>query len=387
MRIYSLKEADVKGRRVMVRADFDVPLRSGKVADEFRIRETLPTFRWIAAHGGMIRIVTHLGRPEGMSPAKFSLKKIAPLLERLLNKPVTFVADPFDRSALKKYGMDGSVLLFENIRFWAGEERGDSTFAEALARWGDLYVNEAFANSHRAHASMTLLPKLLSSYAGFHLERELRHLGALTERPKRPFVVIVGGAKLETKLPLIMRFLEQADRVLVGGALANALLSLRGIAMGIVPPFTGTLTKEELHTLKTNEKLCVPEDVVAAKSMTGRRSGRITDPEGMDPREYALDIGPATAASFGVHLKRARTVLWNGPLGYAEAATFAAGTRRIAEILSRVKAYKVVGGGDTIGILQKYRLLKGFSHVSTGGGALLQFLSGEKLAGVEALKR
>ncbi len=386
MRIRSLKKIEVQGKRVLVRADFDVPMRNGAIADDFRIREAFPTLHHVIEKGGMLRVIAHLGRPGGIRKGELSLKKMVPFLERLFKQPVVMVDDPGDTVAFKKYRDSGEIILFDNIRFFPGEERNDSSFARALAQWGDLYVNEAFANAHRAHASVVALPNLLPSYAGFHFEAEVACLALLVKgRPARPFVVVLGGAKLETKLPLITRFLSRADHVLIGGALANTLLSLRGIPMGVAAPFPD-VSQEEMKMLGVQKKLYFPEDVMVARSVSSRAPHHVAVVGALLPEERALDIGPRTIERFGVLLENAKTVLWNGPLGCAELIPFSKGTRECARLISTLKAYKVVGGGDTIGVLRKYNLLKGFSHISTGGGAMLEFLSGKKLPALEALK-
>lgn len=371
-------------KRVLFRADFDVAMYGGKIQDDFRIRAAIPSIRFILKNGGLIRIVAHLDRPHGKVTASLSMRKIARYLSRVLNKEVVFIHDPLNNSFLRRYNTSPKILFFENIRFWSGEEKNNAAFARQLSRWGDLYVNDAFAVSHRTHASVAAVTKYLPSYIGLRFEEELRILEKLIKNPRKPFVVVVGGAKLETKIPLVKKFLARRCWVLAGGAIANTFLHACGISVGKSRIEARFLKK--VYTLIDHPRFYLPDDVLVAADIGSSRV-RNTDIRGVRTNEIIFDIGPRTAKKFGTILKRAKTIFWNGPLGFAEFSKFASGTRKLAHTLQEVRAFSVVGGGDTVAILKKYRALRGFDYISTGGGATLEYLAGKKLPGLEALKR
>lgn len=385
-RLHLLNEADIKaGTRVIVRADLDVGVKNGKIADDFRLRAGLPTLRYLLELGARVRIVGYLGRPQGRQDKKLTLEPIARRLGALLRRKVVFVQDPFNEGTMHKYRQSPEILLFENIRFWPEESQNNVVFARRIARWGDIYVNDAFANSHRSEASLVGLPKILSAYAGLRLTEEIAALQNIMVRPKRPLVAVLGGVKIETKLPFIRKFLRSADRVLVGGALANTILFLSGESIGRSVVDAGRQFTR--RRLVKNRKLVVPRDVITARALSSRAKPRLQEVGQIPVDEYILDIGPATRAEFIRELQRAKTIVWNGPLGIAEVPAFAKGTIAVARALQKSKGFTVVGGGDTIAVLNRYKLLKGFGHISTGGGAMLEFLSGKKLPAIEALKR
>lgn len=343
MRIYQLSKAPIKkGTRVIVRADFDVAIKSGKVADDFRIRKVMPTLKYLLQKGASLRIISHLDRPGGKKVSGLSMAPVRRHLQGLLKKEIIFIADPLSEKAFAEFNSSRQILFFENIRFWPGEEKNDPKFAKKLARWGDIYVNEAFADSHRAHASITQIAKYLPSFAGLNLEKELFYLGKMLKSPKRPYVAAIGGIKLETKLPLVKKFLREADGVLLGSGL-------------------GRFGKSGA------KNLYAPLDY-------------ITDKKGNN-----VDIGPKTISRFTELVKDAKTVVWNGPLG--NTPNFPRGTQAFAKAVGHLSAVKIVGGGDTILALEKYGLLRNFTHVSAGGGAMLEFLAGKKLPGIEALRQ
>lgn len=384
--IYSIQQASLKGKRVIIRADFDVTMRGNRILDDFRILSVLPTIRLILHKGGKVRIISYRGRPQGVRDAELSMKSIARFLERRLKRKVIFLPDILDEAACIRHKDSSSVIFFENIRFWPEEEKNDKEFARKVSRWGDIFVNEAFANAHRDHACITTLARLLPSYAGLHLETEIANLSALFHLPPKPFVAVLGGAKLETKLPLIHQFLSSADRVLLGGALANTLFAVEGRQIGKSVISNDYMACEMKKILK-HKKLYLPVDVVVAASFNGSSGYRVVRPNEVKDTEYIVDVGPETVALFSSIARNAKTLVWNGPLGYVETAAFAKGTKVFAQSLALLKAFKVVGGGDTTGVLRQYRLLANFTHVSTGGGAMLEFLAGKKLPGIEALKR
>jgi len=378
----TIKEAKInKGQRVLIRADFDVVVKGDKVSEDFRIRAVLPTVRFILKKGGLIRLLAHLDRPGGKFVSGLSLKRVTGYLEKLFNRRVIFIRNPFAQRIFEKYKDSKEIVLFENIRFWPGEETNDEVFSKNLGRWGDIYINDAFASSHRKHASVVALANLLPSFAGFALEEEVKSLNKILQNPSRPFFAILGGAKLETKLPLIKLFLKIADGVLIGGVLVNPF---------VVYPEKQKLSEKSgkfrgIKKIRSNHRLYLPSDVVVAKNLNSK--GETLAIGEMREDKAIFDIGPETVKSFAALLGKAKTVVWNGPLGLAEKKEFSFGTTGVAKSLSRIKAFKVIGGGDTIAILRKYKILKGFSHISLGGGAMLEFLVGKKLPGIEVLKR
>ncbi len=386
MNLPSIRNLDVRGKRVLVRADFDIELTQKHLAHDIRMRANMDTINYILRKGGSVRIITHNGRPNGKYEKNMSLKPLIGHLERMTKKSVSFIPDPFERSAFNAHHDSGDILLFENIRFWPGEEANSSLFARKIAAWGDIYVNEAFANCHRRHASVAALARKLPSYAGFHLEREIMVLARLLRAPPRPFIAVLGGAKLETKLPLIRRFLKTAEYVLIGGALANTMFALRGMETG-----KSVIAKEEKHTKRLrelrNRKLILPIDVVASRALHKGALYRVCKPQDIKKDEYIVDIGPETLNFFMEKIKNAKSLVWNGPLGCYEIPEFAHGTHAFARRLKSLAALKVVGGGNSLATLAEHNLLSSFTHVSTGGGAMLEFLSGKKLPGIEALKR
>ncbi len=371
MRLKTVEAASIrKETRVLVRADFDVKVVRGRVVDDFRIRAALPTLHFLLQKGARLRILAHRDRPHGTRVAHLSMWPVAERLSVLIKKKVRVIADPFSQRAFQDFDMSDDILLFENIRFWPGEEKNSAPFAHALARWGDMYVNEAFATSHRSHASLLRLPTYLPAYAGQYLAREVEYLTRVRTKPRRPFVAILGGAKLETKLPFVRLFLETSDAVLVGGKIGNLLCA------------PGAHTRQGKYCL--SPLLWLPTDGIAAR--TPRGHGRIAAADALRTGETFLDIGPKTIRLFEEVIQGAGTVVWNGPMGYTERPAFAKGTKAIARAIARVRGLTVIGGVDTVSALRQYRLLKGFSHVSTGGGAMLEFLLRGTLPGIEALK-
>ncbi|MBI4224803.1 MAG: phosphoglycerate kinase [Candidatus Sungbacteria bacterium] len=379
------------GKRVLIRADFDVDAPKGRIPDDLRILRVLPVIHACLKAGARVRLIAHRGRPHGTHVKSLSLRPVAKYLERALKRAVPFVSDPFADGAERTYE-PAPCLLFENIRFWPGEETNDDAFGAELARWGDLYINEAFANSHRAHASMVALAAKLPAYMGPALYDELRSLQLVRDKPKRPLVAILGGAKLETKMPLLKQFLKTADAVIIGGVLANTIYAFEGDEIGksrseAVP--AGRQDKSGLNTssLLRSKKLHIPSDVVVVKSLRGSSRRTVKDIESVDPDDYIVDIGERSMKHFSELLNKAGTIVWNGPFGYTEVPEFARGTKMLARAIARAKAISVVGGGDVIAAVGAKTLLRTVTHVSAGGGAMLAFLTGEKLPGVEALRR
>ena len=372
------------GLRVLIRIDADVAMQGGRISEDFRIRQALPTIRAALRHKAHIRIISHRDRPKGVPSDVLSQRRVCLYLSRLLKKKMAFVKNPFDKDTLQKLNESADILFFENIRFWKGEEENDIPFARDLAHWADIYVNDAFANCHRKHASVLAITSTLPSYAGINLAKEVATLERVLTNPARPLIAILGGAKLETKVPLIKQFLALADHVLIGGAIANTLIAALGYEVG-----KSLVDKEKKDAAQflLNKKLHIPSDVVVTKNLSRSSSIRACAISGVAPDEYIVDIGPQTLKTFSSLLAVSGMVVWNGPMGFAEVPLFAKGTIYLANAVRRAHAFKILGGGDTIALLRAYRALRGFTYVSTGGGAMLEFLSGKKLASLEALKK
>jgi len=391
----SIRDLELKGRRVFIRVDFNVPMSAGKVEDDTRIRETLPTLRLAIERGARVVLASHLGRPKGKVDLKYSLAPVAVWLKELLgNKAVAFAADCVgaDAEAKSKALHDGDVLLLENVRFHAEEEANDSEFARKLAGLCDgLFVCDAFGSAHRAHASVVGITKFVSqSAAGLLMEKELAYLGKAISQPDRPFVSVLGGAKVSDKIEVVQNLTKLADAMLIGGAMAYTFLKSQGLPIGksLVENDKLDLARDLLNEAKSrNFRLVLPVDHVLAESFDSAET-RVTDiahtPEGW----MGLDIGPKTIELFRKEISTARTIVWNGPLGMFEKPAFAQGTLAVARAVaaaSAAGATSIVGGGDSVAAVEQSGLASQISHISTGGGASLEFLAGEKLPGVEAL--
>jgi phosphoglycerate kinase len=390
----SVRDLDVEGRRVFVRVDFNVPLEDGAITDDTRIRESVPTIRHVLDRGGLPVLASHLGRPKGKVKAEFSLAPVAGHLSRLLAMPVAFVEDCVGRVAADAVAAaqpgGRSVVLLENLRFHAEEEENDEGFARELASLADRYVNDAFGAAHRAHASVDALPRRMSRpAAGLLMEKELRYLGGVLDAPDRPFVAVLGGAKVSDKLEVIDNLLGKIDGLLVGGAMAYTFLRQRGLA-------TGTSLVEEDRIAdaarigRRAEELGVPfelpvDHVVADRIEADATTEVLQVSDQAIGNRKGLDIGPETIAAFSRRLAGARTVVWNGPMGVFEIDAFADGTMAIAAAVARVRGTTIVGGGDSIAAIRKAGVSDKVTHISTGGGASLEFLGGRRLPGVEAL--
>lgn len=383
-RIPVVSKKVVAGKRILMRVDFDIAIEKGIITEDFRIQANMPSMRFVLASGGLLRLVSYRGRPNGARQDEFSLAPIAAYCEKFLKRRVIFIRDPLDEATLQKYGDSQEVLLFENIRFWKEEEKNDLQFAQRIARWGEVYVNEAFANCHRSHALVEAITHILPSYVGFHFAEEIHNLTALLQKPTHPFVVVLGGAKLETKLPLITRFVRRADAVLVGGMLANTLLAARGYSMG-KSKVERDATLLSSPALKS-KKIILPQDVTIVDTFERDARVRTVARDKVPQDVYVGDIGHKAAFEFAEIIKNAATIVWNGPLGYAEIAQCRKGTATIAKAIAASGAFSVIGGGDSIEALGRLKMLNKFSFISTGGGAMLEFLSGKKLPGIEALK-
>ncbi len=388
----TIRDVDFRGKRTLVRVDFNVPLKNGEVADDTRISAALPTLHVLIAAGARIILMSHLGRPKGKPDPAQSLKPVGTRLAALLGRPVAFADDCIGPAAEAAAGRlrDGEVLLLENLRFHAEEEKNDPEFARSLAKLADLYVNDAFGSAHRAHASTEGVTRFLKPcVAGLLMEKELDYLGRALESPERPFVAILGGAKISGKIDVIQNLLPRVDRLLVGGAMTFTFLRARGLSTGLslVEEDRIPLARTLLQGVEA-EKIVLPSDARVAESAAGGDPGRIVAIDAIPADRMGVDIGPATADSFRKIIAGARTVLWNGPMGVFEVPAYAEGTFEVARALAEATkegAVTVIGGGDSAAAIAAAGLEGAVSHVSTGGGASLEFLEGKTLPGVAAL--
>ncbi|MBA4420469.1 MAG: phosphoglycerate kinase [Anaerolinea sp.] len=381
-------DLDVKGKKVFVRVDFNVPIKDGVVGDDTRIRAALPTIEYLLNNGAAVILASHLGRPKGGPDIKYSLKPVAGHLSKLLGKPVKFAEDcigPIAVAAAKALKA-GEVLLLENTRFHLEEEANNQGMARALASLADLYVNDAFGTAHRAHASTEGVARYLPAAAGFLLEKEIKYLGQAVAAPKHPFVAILGGAKISDKIGVIKNLLQKADTILIGGGMANTFLKAQGFDMAdsLVEDAVVETAKELLAD--GSSKLLLPVDVVVADKFEESAAHKVL-PAGNVPAGWrVLDIGPETIKAYGKVIKDAGTVVWNGPMGVFEFAEFAKGTYGVAQAVADSSAISVIGGGESVAAIQQSGLAEKITHISTGGGASLEMLEGLVLPGVAALQ-
>jgi phosphoglycerate kinase len=387
----TLDDAPVDGRRVLVRVDYNVPLKAGEVGDDTRIRKSLPTLRELLGRGSSLVLCSHLGRPEGPQDDA-RMGAVAAHLAALLGRDVRYLATPgpgsSEQQAFVAGAPEGAVTLLENTRFDPREKANDPDLARILASYADVFVNDAFGAAHRAHATTEGVARLLPSAAGRLLERELRVLGGLLEAPERPFVVVLGGAKVSDKIAVIQRLLDVADRLLVGGAMAFTFVKARGGRVGdsLVEDDRLPLARELLDEAeRRGVELLLPSDAVCAAEIAAGVATAVRPVDAIPDGERGLDIGPDTVAAFRAALDDAATVLWNGPMGVFEIPPFDAGTRAIAEQVAASSAMTVVGGGDSVAAVTGLGLADRIGHISTGGGASLELLEGKTLPGVAAL--
>jgi len=380
-------DLDVKGKKVLVRVDFNVPIENGKVGDDTRIQAALPTIEYLLENGAAVILCSHLGRPKGEFDPQLSLKPVAEYLDSLMDAPVKFAEDCIGEKARKAAAdLDfGEVLVLENTRFHAGEKKNDPEMAKELASLADVFVNDAFGTAHRAHASNVGVADYLPAAAGFLLEKEIKYLGNAIAEPERPFVAILGGAKVSDKIGVIDNLIKKSDRILIGGGMANTFFKAQGYEMA------DSLVEEDvLDTAKNlldiaGGKIVLPVDVVIADDFAADANHKIMDVGDVPAGWRILDIGPRTVEAFSDIIKRAGTVVWNGPMGVFEFETFAKGTFEVAKAIAESDATGIVGGGDSASAIKKSGLDDKITHISTGGGASLEMLEGKTLPGLAAL--
>lgn len=389
----TVRDVPLRGKRVLIRVDFNVPLdkKTGAITDDLRIQESLPTIRYCLEQEAAVVLMSHLGRPDGQRVASMSLRPVAEWLGQLLGRPVVFLDDCIGPEVESRVHAlkPGEVALLENLRFYAEEEQNDPQFAQALSHLGDFYVNDAFGTAHRAHASTEGVAHHLSAVAGLLMEKEITYLETVLTKPQPPYVAILGGAKVSDKLGVLTRLLERVNRILIGGGMAYTFLKAQGHAIGSSKLEADRLSFAEevlANATKRRVQVLLPSDHVVTTSLEAgsptKRIASVNIPDGW----LGADIGPATIKAFLHALKDAKTVVWNGPVGVFEQARFAEGSRRVAEYLAELHATTVIGGGDTAACVHHFGLADRMTHISTGGGASLEFLEGKILPGIAMLK-
>ncbi|MDP4128229.1 MAG: phosphoglycerate kinase, partial [Bacillota bacterium] len=386
-----VKDIEVRGKRVLVRVDFNVPLdKQGKITDDTRIKAALPTIKYLIQEGARVILASHLGRPKGQVNPSYSLAPVAKHLGELLGQSVPLAKDCVGDAAMEPVSklQDGQVLLLENIRFHAEEEKNEPAFARDLASLAELFVNDAFGTAHRAHASTEGVTHYIPAVAGFLMQKEVEFMGNALERPEHPFVAIIGGAKVSDKIGVIENLLEKVDVLIIGGGMANTFLKAQGFNVGrsLLEEEKVELAKQLIE--KAKEKgidLELPIDVVVAPVFEANAPHHTVNVSEIQADEMALDIGSASAERFAERLATARTVIWNGPMGVFEMDAFAKGTERVAQAVAACGGTTIVGGGDSVAAVEKMNVADRMTHISTGGGASLEFLEGKVLPGVAAL--
>ena len=392
MVLNTVKDADLKGKRVLIRVDFNVPVKNGVVTDATRIKAALPTINYILDGGASLVVMSHYGRPKGQKNMDFSMAPIRAEFEKLLGKPVKLAPDVIGEEVEKevKALKPGEVLLLENVRFYPDEEKNGEEFAKTLASYGDLYVNDAFGTAHRAHASTEGVSHFLPAYAGFLIEKEVKFMAPLLENPEHPFVAVIGGSKVSSKISVLESLVKTCDTIVIGGGMAYTFLKVLGHSVGtslVEDDYQETAKAFLAAAEKKGVKVILPVDHVCADKFDENATPVAVDsvdiPEGL----MGLDIGPKTVALIVSEMKSAKNVVWNGPMGVFEFSAFAKGTEAVAKALAESDAISVVGGGDSVAAINKFGLASQISHVSTGGGASLEFLEGKVLPGIKALEK
>jgi phosphoglycerate kinase len=395
MKKLSIRDLDLPGKRVFIRVDFNVPTAGGQVTDDTRIRETLPTLRYAIERGARLVLAAHLGRPKGKPDPRYTLKPVAAHLQELLGRPVAFAADCVgaDAEAQSKALTHGDVLLLENVRYHPEEEANDPEFSRQLAALCDqLFVCDAFGSAHRAHASVVGITKFVrQSAAGLLMEKELEYLGRAISNPEHPFVSVLGGAKVSDKIEVVQNLMKIADSMLIGGAMAYTFLKSQGLPIGksLVEDDKLDLAREILEQAKSRQfRILLPDDHLLARSFDDTSAPVLADIKDTPADRMGFDVGPKTIAKFRAEIAKAKTIVWNGPLGIFEKPGYAQGTLEIARAVAaatQAGAISIIGGGDSVAAVEQAGVANQISHISTGGGASLEFLAGEKLPGVEAL--
>ena len=388
----TIRDIEVEGKRVLVRVDFNVPLdmKTGAITDDSRIRAALPTIKYLADHRAKIILCSHLGRPDGKVVEGLRMAPIAKRLSQITKLPVSTASDCIGADVEKAVNTlkEGDILLLENIRFHAEEEANDPSFAQALAKLADIYVDDAFGTAHRAHASTVGIAKYLPAVAGFLMEKELKALGSLLTSPEHPFGALLGGAKVSDKIGLIQNISDKVDLLLIGGAMSATFLKAKGYKVGLslVETDKQGLAHELMEAVKRKGvSLFLPVDVMVADSINAEAIGEVVPIADIPANKNIVDIGPKTIELFSQQMRQCKTVFWNGPMGVYEIPQFAQGTKAMVELLASIKATTIVGGGSTAEIVEEMNLAHKMTHVSTGGGASLNFLEGKTLPGVSVL--
>lgn len=389
----TVKDIDVKGKKALVRCDFNVPMQDGKITDDIRITSALPTIQYLTEHGAKVILMSHMGRPKGEAKMEFSLKPVADRLAELLKQDIGFISAPevvnqqVVDAAEKLEG--GQILLLENVRFRKEETKNEAGFAKELAQLGDIFVNDAFGTAHRAHCSTAGVADYLPAVSGFLIEKEVKFLGDALEEPQRPFVAIMGGAKVGDKIPVIENLLKKVDTLVIGGGMSYTFFKAMGLEIG-----TSILDAESVELagqlIKRAEaagvKLMLPTDVVCAKEFDNNSEAMTCERDSIPADQMGMDIGPKSIQQISEELEKAKTVVWNGPMGVFEMSNFAQGTKGVAESLANSSATTIIGGGDSAAAVEQFGYGDKMTHISTGGGASLEFLEGKTLPGIAVLE-
>ena len=389
----TVRDVEVKGKKVIVRCDFNVPMKDGKITDDTRIKAALPTIGYLLENGAAVILMSHMGRPKGEAKMEFSLAPVAERLSGYLDTEVRFKSSPEvvdDETKKEAAGLKaGEVFLLENVRFRKEETDNNPEFAKELASLAEIFVQEAFGTAHRAHASTAGIAAYLPAVSGFLIEKEVKFLGSAVENPKRPFVAIMGGAKVGDKIPVIENLLTKVDALIIGGGMSYTFYKAMGLEIGtsILDADNVELAKSLIEKAeKLGVKLLLPIDIVCAKEFDNNSESKVFDKESIPYDYMGLDIGPETIKLYRETLAKAATVVWNGPMGVFEMDNFANGTRAVAQILADIDAITIIGGGDSAAAVEKFGLADRMSHISTGGGASLEFLEGKVLPGIDVIR-
>lgn len=389
----TVKDIEVKGRRALVRCDFNVPMQDGKITDDIRITSALPTIQYLTEHGAKVILMSHMGRPKGEAKMEFSLKPVADRLAELLGQDIQFISVPqvVDQQVIDAANQleEGQILLLENVRFRKEETKNEAGFSKELAQLGDIFVNDAFGTAHRAHCSTAGVADYLPAVSGFLIEKEVKFLGEALEDPQRPFVAIMGGAKVGDKIPVIENLLKKVDTLVIGGGMSYTFFKAMGLEIGASildaesVELAGQLIK---RAEEASVKLMLPVDVVCAKEFDNNSEAMTCDRESIPADKMGMDIGPKSIQNISEELAKAKTVVWNGPMGVFEMPNFAQGTKAVAESLANSGATTIIGGGDSAAAVEQFGYGDKMTHISTGGGASLEFLEGKTLPGIAVLE-